>query len=303
MKTKAVYAGSFDPFTIGHLDIVRQALAVYDKVVVAVGSNPAKGGAFFDTDTRRELIYACLSEQLDSNECKGLTVKSYSGSTVDFALSEEATHLIRGARNAQDEAEFYLWKFQCMKLLEVREKCLKFQLFFSGEKLRFVSSSDVKMMLRAGEFVAAQNYVTPAVFNIVVGKFLKGYIHKKFPNYVNIDELYECWEEREDFEEGQGSCYVPKVVAFMANCVEMIVRLRYPEVDELTVLAALFSRFVSENDEVCLDWLRLFLPNQAAFSKAEMLLVLPLDDLKAADFLEALVWGEMWEKYERLKLY
>lgn len=296
MKTKAVYAGSFDPFTIGHLDIVRQALAVYDKVVVAVGSNPAKGGAFFDADTRRELIYACLSEQLDPNECKGLTVKSYSGSTVDFALSEGATHLIRGARNAQDEAEFYLWKFQCLKLLEVREKCLKFQLFFSGEKLKFVSSSDVKMMLRAGEFVAAQNYVTPAVFNEVVGKFLKNYVHENFPNYVAVDVLYKHWTVNE---------YAPGEIAVLANCVEVISSQQHRDANKHTVLAALFSFFVSKGDDITVNccWLRKFLPNHVEFSKAEKLLVLPLEDLKTENYPEALVWVDMWEKYERLKPY
>ena len=45
------------------------------------------------------------------------------------------------------------------------------------------------------------------------------------------------------------------------------------------------------------------MPNHVEFSKAEKLLVLPLEDLKTENYPEALVWGEMWEKYERLKLY
>lgn len=103
-------------------------------------------------------------------------------------------------------------------------------------------------MLRAGEFVAAQNYVTPAVFNEVVGKFLKNYVHENFPNYVAVDVLYKHWTVNE---------YAPGEIAVLANCVEVISSQQHRDANKHTVLAALFSFFVSKSDDITVNccWL------------------------------------------------
>jgi pantetheine-phosphate adenylyltransferase len=95
MATKALYAGSFDPVTMGHLDIIERASRMFGHVVVAVGVNPKKPG-LFTTEERMALLKA---------SCKGLrnvTIRSYSGLTADFAILEKCSVLVRGLRDAQD---------------------------------------------------------------------------------------------------------------------------------------------------------------------------------------------------------
>ncbi|MEI6398794.1 MAG: pantetheine-phosphate adenylyltransferase [Pseudomonadota bacterium] len=95
MAAKALYAGSFDPVTMGHLDIIERASRMFGHVVVAVGVNPKKPG-LFTTEERVALLTA---------SCKGIrniTIKSFSGLTADFASQEKCSVLVRGLRDAQD---------------------------------------------------------------------------------------------------------------------------------------------------------------------------------------------------------
>ncbi len=94
MKT-AVFPGSFDPFTLGHLDVLRSALKLFDKIVVAVGYNVQKNG-LFSIEERVNIIRKSI-ENLDNVE-----VKSYQGMTIDFCLSEGASFIVRGLRTTTD---------------------------------------------------------------------------------------------------------------------------------------------------------------------------------------------------------
>ena len=101
MKKIAVYPGSFDPITNGHLDILKRALDIFDEVIVLVGVNPSKK-YIFSTIERVEMIKECVNDprvKVDSNI--GLTVK--------YAKDHGATHIIRGLRAVTDfEYEFQL---------------------------------------------------------------------------------------------------------------------------------------------------------------------------------------------------
>ncbi|MDE5607581.1 MAG: pantetheine-phosphate adenylyltransferase [Muribaculaceae bacterium] len=91
-----LFAGSFDPFTIGHLSIVTRALPLFDKLVIAVGVNESKTGATTPSD-RMEAIRratAALGPKIE--------VTSWSGLTADLARRLGATYLLRGARTAAD---------------------------------------------------------------------------------------------------------------------------------------------------------------------------------------------------------
>jgi pantetheine-phosphate adenylyltransferase len=93
---KALFAGSFDPPTLGHLDLIRRARALFDALVVAVGVNPAKGGAF-GLELRVEWLRRALAaERIDAE------VASFRGLAVEFARSCGASCLVRGARGAAD---------------------------------------------------------------------------------------------------------------------------------------------------------------------------------------------------------
>lgn len=89
----AVFPGSFDPFTNGHLEVVQEGLRFFDRLVVGIGSNSSKG-SFFSVEERLEMISGVIPD--------GCFVKSFEGLVVDFARAEGACALIRGLRTESD---------------------------------------------------------------------------------------------------------------------------------------------------------------------------------------------------------
>ncbi len=94
MKT-GIFVGSFDPFTIGHLSIVRRALPLFDKLVIGVGVNERKT-YLHTTEERIEAISRLFADEPAVEVC------SYSGLTVDFAHSVEAGFIVKGVRSMKD---------------------------------------------------------------------------------------------------------------------------------------------------------------------------------------------------------
>jgi pantetheine-phosphate adenylyltransferase len=93
----AVYPGSFDPFTNGHLDVVERALTLFDRVIVAVGANPGKkGDTVFTPDERVAMIEEILAD-LPSAE-----VSTFTGLTVDYARRVGAQAIVKGLRAYSD---------------------------------------------------------------------------------------------------------------------------------------------------------------------------------------------------------
>ena len=97
---KAVYAGSFDPITLGHLDIIERAARLFDVLVVAVLENPNKC-SLFTVEERKEQLELVLSKM------ENIEVASFRGLLADFAKEVGATAAIRGLRNTMDFAVEY----------------------------------------------------------------------------------------------------------------------------------------------------------------------------------------------------
>lgn len=98
----AVYPGSFDPITYGHIDIIKRGLRVFDSVIVAVARNSTKN-ALFSIDERVELIRDVLADNPRAR------VDTFEGLLVDYVRSQEATVIIRGLRAISDfEYEFQI---------------------------------------------------------------------------------------------------------------------------------------------------------------------------------------------------
>ncbi len=95
----AVFPGSFDPFTIGHLDVLKAALKIFDKVIVAVGYNHTKKG-FMDPAARVRLIEDTIKTLKDTGA--EIEVTAYTGLTVDFCIKAGAGFIVRGLRSASD---------------------------------------------------------------------------------------------------------------------------------------------------------------------------------------------------------
>lgn len=92
---KALFPGSFDPFTAGHLNILKRALTMFDEVVVAVGINADKRG-FYDNEKKLEIIREATAG------LNGVTALSYDNLTVDLCQQLGIHHIVRGVRNMID---------------------------------------------------------------------------------------------------------------------------------------------------------------------------------------------------------
>ena len=102
MKKIAVYPGSFDPITYGHLDIIRRTLTIFDEVIVAVARNSSKN-SLFTTEERVGLIQEVLKDE------KRVVVDTFTGLLIDYVSSKNAHVIIRGLRAISDfEYEFQI---------------------------------------------------------------------------------------------------------------------------------------------------------------------------------------------------
>ncbi len=135
---KAVFAGSFDPFTIGHKDIIEQALNFFDEVTIAVGVNSTKT-YMFSLNDRIDFI----KKSLKTNS--KIKIESYSGLTTSFCESKNITFLIRGLRNIND---FVFEKD--IKDMQDTFSNVKSVYFIAGQSFSHVSSSLVRDIIKCG---------------------------------------------------------------------------------------------------------------------------------------------------------
>ncbi|MBO4537126.1 MAG: pantetheine-phosphate adenylyltransferase [Bacteroidales bacterium] len=95
MKRTALFPGSFDPFTAGHLNILKRALTMFDEVIIAAGINQDKPG-YFDMDKRLEIIRKA------TEGIEGVSVIKYDNLTIDACRALGVRHIVRGVRNMID---------------------------------------------------------------------------------------------------------------------------------------------------------------------------------------------------------
>jgi pantetheine-phosphate adenylyltransferase len=95
MRNIAVFPGTFDPITVGHVDIVNRASSMFDEIIIAIGVNTKKT-TLFDLEKRKEWVKIAFA-----NNPK-VRVEAYEGLTVDFCKTVNATFLLRGLRNGTD---------------------------------------------------------------------------------------------------------------------------------------------------------------------------------------------------------
>lgn len=134
--TKAIYAGSFDPFTEGHLDILNRASVLFDEVIVAIGTNTSKK-SLFTANEKLEMITEVIEEKSPDNI---RVIQFTDGLIVDLAKKEEAQVLLRGLRSVEDmEYEMNISSMNKTQAPEIESVFL-----MADEKYRFVSSSLIK---------------------------------------------------------------------------------------------------------------------------------------------------------------
>jgi len=133
----AIYPGTFDPITNGHIDILSRAAKIFDHVYVAVANN-LKKEPMFSTDERVELIRAC------TREYGNVTVDSFNGLVVDYADVISASVIVRGLRVISD----FEFEFQMALMNRKLNKNVDSVYFMPSEKNSYLSSSVVKEIAR-----------------------------------------------------------------------------------------------------------------------------------------------------------
>ncbi len=136
-----IFAGSFDPFTIGHASIVQRALPLFDKIVIAVGINEHKKSMLTSEEKVKKIAI------LYANEPK-IEVKAYAGLTVSFAQKEQAQYLIKGIRSVKD-FEYEREQADINKQIGGIETIL----LFTEPSLSSISSSIVRELIHFGQDV------------------------------------------------------------------------------------------------------------------------------------------------------
>ena len=136
MKT-AVYPGSFDPITFGHLDVLKDGAGMFDKVIIAVSNNSGKN-PMLPVEERKKLI------ELSVSDIKNVEVDSFDGLTVDYARRVGASIILRGLRAVSD----FEYEMQLSQTNRSLSEDVKTVFLITKPEYNFISSSVVKEILK-----------------------------------------------------------------------------------------------------------------------------------------------------------
>ncbi len=154
----ALYPGSFDPVTKGHIDIIKRASRVTDKLIIGVLNNSAKN-PLFSVEERVELLRECVRDY------KNVEVESFDGLTVDFAKKKHATILVRGLRAVSDFEN----ELQLAQTNHALSPSIDTIFFATSIKWSYLSSTIVKEAARYHSDIS--KFVTPNVESALLKKF------------------------------------------------------------------------------------------------------------------------------------
>lgn len=143
MQKIAIYPGSFDPVTNGHLDVLERALRIFGKVIVAVGDNPEKK-ALFTVKERVEMLKSV------AKNLKNVEIGSFTGLMLDFAKKKSAGVIIRGLRAVSD----FDFEFQRALMNRKIDENIETIFIMTADNYCFLNSSIVKEMVRYGGSVS-----------------------------------------------------------------------------------------------------------------------------------------------------
>ena len=156
----AIYPGSFDPITNGHVDLVRRTLGVFDRIIVAIARNPEKDDSLFDLDERLQMI-----RQVFKGFGERVEAESFDGLLVNYAKKSGAKVIIRGLRAISD----FEYEFQMAMMNRELEPGIETLFMMTGQDHFYISSRLVKEVVSLGGDVSA--LVPPVVAKKLKEKF------------------------------------------------------------------------------------------------------------------------------------
>lgn len=162
MSRRAVYPGSFDPITMGHVDIIERVAPLYDELVILLANSPTKS-ALFSVEERKDLILKSLSH------INNIRVESFSGLTVDYMKEKQISIIIRGLRAVVD----FEYEMTMASMNKKLAPAIETMLVFARPEYYFISSRGVKeIAVNKGDL---SGLVTPIVKTALEKKiFSKG---------------------------------------------------------------------------------------------------------------------------------
>lgn len=140
---RAIFPGSFDPLTNGHLDIIKRSQPLFDEIIIAVLNNPEKN-PMFSVEERCAMIEEVLRE-IDCGNCR-MIVDSFSGLTVDFARKKDADAIVRGIRAVAD----YEYELRMALMNRRLEPEIETVFLLAAEEFSYVSSTLLKQVFTLG---------------------------------------------------------------------------------------------------------------------------------------------------------
>lgn len=159
-KRIAIYPGTFDPITNGHIDLIQRASNLFDEVIVAIAAN-SKKNPYFSLDERITLCEEVL-------DCSNVTVKGFSCLLINFAKEQNASILIRGLRAISD----FEYEFQLASMNRNLAPDIESVFLMPADEYSFISSSLVKEVSSLGGDIT--KFVHPLVNNALITKRNKG---------------------------------------------------------------------------------------------------------------------------------
>ena len=149
-KRIAVFAGTFDPVTMGHVDVVRRAAPLFDEIVIAIGVNTAKK-TLFSLEKRTEWLKRTFSD------LPNILIEHYEGLTVNFCESVGAKYLLRGLRNGTD----FDYEAHIAQLNKSLDSKIETVFMMTSPEFSFISSTLVRdLVIHQGDY---QPYVPNSV--------------------------------------------------------------------------------------------------------------------------------------------
>ena len=158
MKRIAIYPGSFDPVTNGHLDIVRRGTALFDEIIVAILHNPSKK-ALFTVDERLDMLKETMKD------ISGVSFDTFGGLLVDYACKRGAQAILRGMRAVSD----FEYEFQLALMNRKLNREIQTVFLMTGLRWIFTSSSIIKEAAQFGGDVS--ELVPPMVNRKIIDKY------------------------------------------------------------------------------------------------------------------------------------
>ena len=158
MKKIAVYPGSFDPITYGHLDIIKRGLLVFDQIIVAVARNSQKN-SLFSIDERVDLIRGVLQDE------ERVVVDTFTGLLIDYVAGRDAQVIIRGLRAISD----FEYEFQIAQMNSTIGRNIETFFMMTSVQYGYLSSSIVKEVCSLGGNI--DSFVPPEVKAAMLTKY------------------------------------------------------------------------------------------------------------------------------------